>query len=239
MQFQDHEHLSQFDHRRTPLADREEHRQLAAAGHPGRAPDDRRHANWGIFKRRFWGDSLRYQHLIVGKLIKQFDSRLRLDSIDDNVRTTLKLFCPIIDEHMPSMIAEFYQHMTSFPQTSRFFVDRDVNYLKARQSAHWRMLFAADFSPAYIRGAVRVGLVHHYIGLPLYLYLSGYNRILCELASLAITHHAGAMASTNVVSSIIKVVSLDMDIAISCYFLADHLDLKTKNGTRGVFDLSD
>src|SRR3546814_8846703 len=63
MQIQDHDHLSQLDHCRTPPANREEHWQLAAAGHPGRAPDARRHANWGIFKRRFRGGSLRHQQL--------------------------------------------------------------------------------------------------------------------------------------------------------------------------------
>ena len=40
-----------------------EHRQIATAGLPGRAPGARRQtSNWGVFKRRFWGVSLRHQH---------------------------------------------------------------------------------------------------------------------------------------------------------------------------------
>ena len=73
-----------------------------------------------------------------------------------------------------------------------------------------------------------------FVGLPLHLYLSGYNRVLCDLTTLAIRHHSGSLSATDTVNAIIKVVSLDMDIAISCYFLAENLRLKPEEQNLGL-----
>ena len=62
MQIQDHHHALQPDHRPIPPADRESISTIAAAGLAELAPQARRtRPAWGVFKRRFWGASLRYQ----------------------------------------------------------------------------------------------------------------------------------------------------------------------------------
>lgn len=164
--------------------------------------------------------------LVTERLVANLDFRLRLDSIDDGVVRDLTSFSSIFYESLPEIISDFYQHMLSFDQTRKFFHEFDVSHLKAKQLQHWQRLFSAQFDEEYVRGAVRIGLIHHKINLPLYLYLAGYNRVLCDLSATAIKSKLGALESSQLVTSIIKVVSLDMDIAISCYFLAENIEHK-------------
>ena len=163
--------------------------------------------------------------MVEEKVTKTIDSRLRLDGIDRGVIEKLQKFMPIFEDNMPAIIADFYRSMASFPQTRVFFESSDVSVLKRKQITHWRNLMGSEFSRPYVRSAIRIGFVHHKIGLPLYLYLAGYNRILCELTRLAIMHESGALSSSETVAALIKAVSLDMDIAISCYFLAEKLGM--------------
>ena len=172
--------------------------------------------------------------MVTNRIYQNVQSRLRLDSIDDYTRGRLQAFQPTISEEMYAILSDFYRHMTQFPQTRKFFVNSDINVLKSRQTQHWQRLFCAEFDREYIASAVRVGLAHHAIGLPLHLYLSGYNRVLCDLTTLAIHHYSGSLAASDTVTSIIKVVSLDMDIAISCYFLAENLRLKSEDPEIGL-----
>lgn len=159
----------------------------------------------------------------VSKITENMQRRLIIDGIDDETRRIMAGFEPVFEANIAGVVASFYRHVLVFPETRRFFEGTDVEYLKARQVDHWRRMLACTFDEAYVRGAVAIGLRHHEIGLPLFLYLSGCNRILCDLTSLAIMHHSGALVSSQTVASIIKIVALDMDITISCYFVADRL----------------
>lgn len=172
--------------------------------------------------------------MVTNRIFENVQSRLRLDSIDEYTRERLQMFQPTIAEEMYAILSDFYRHMMQFPQTRKFFVNSDINVLKTRQTQHWQRLFSAEFDREYIASASRIGLAHHAIGLPLHLYLSGYNRVLCDLTTLAIHHHSGSLAASDTVTAIIKVVSLDMDIAVSCYFLAENLRLKAEDPTSGL-----
>ena len=196
------------------------------------SPTSESDLNGGSSSRRRFDPEL--HQLVTNRIFVNVQSRLRLDSIDDYTRERLQAFQPTIATEMYAILSDFYRHMTQFPQTRKFFVNSDINLLKTRQTQHWQRLFSAEFDREYISSAVRVGLAHHAIGLPLHLYLSGYNRVLCDLTTLAIHHYAGSLAASDTVTSIIKVVSLDMDIAISCYFLAENLRLKSDDPTIGL-----
>ncbi|MEQ8815877.1 MAG: protoglobin domain-containing protein [Thalassobaculum sp.] len=178
-------------------------------------------------------DGSTYEHVFqhaVERILDTIPRRLILDGIDDDTRAAMAQFVPIFEENIGGIVGSFYRHVLQFPETRHFLESVSVDYLKKRQVEHWRGLLSCKFDEAYIKSAVAVGLKHHKIGLPLYLYLSGCNRILCDLTSLSIMHHAGAMASSQTVSSIIKVVALDMDITISCYFVADRLRMPSDEG---------
>ncbi|WP_169400873.1 protoglobin domain-containing protein [Thalassobaculum salexigens] len=172
--------------------------------------------------------------LVTDRIFENVQSRLRLEAIDDYTRERLKIFQPKIADEMSAILSDFYRHMMQFPQTRKYLQNSDINALKSRQIQHWERLFSAEFDRPYIASAARIGLVHHAIGLPLHLYLSGYNRVLCDLTTLAIRHHSGSLSASDTVNAIIKVVSLDMDIAISCYFLAEILRLKPEEQNLGL-----
>ena len=172
--------------------------------------------------------------LVTDRISENVQSRLRLEAIDDYTRKRLKVFQPTIAEEMHAILSDFYRHMMQFPQTRKYLEGSDINALKSRQTQHWERLFSAEFDRPYVASAARIGLVHHAIGLPLHLYLSGYNRVLCDLTTLAIQHHSGSLSASDTVNAIIKVVSLDMDIAISCYFLAEILRLRPEDQNLGL-----
>jgi methyl-accepting chemotaxis protein len=169
-------------------------------------------------------NDLPFYEIACEKIYKNFQTRLRLDAIDPYTQRQVENFFPTVELAMPEIIGSFYAHMTQFEETKKYFKNVDVQYLKSKQINHWKKLLSGELNKEYVYSSARVGFIHHRVGLPLFLYLSGYNRVLCDLTALAIRHHMGTLAATETVSAMIKMVSLDMDISISCYFVADHLD---------------
>jgi transposase-like protein len=68
MQVENHHHSLQSNHRRAPPADRGSIYKSPPPGSRGEPRSHGVHANWGIFKRRFWGASLRYPQSLDEKL---------------------------------------------------------------------------------------------------------------------------------------------------------------------------
>ncbi|WP_189990528.1 protoglobin domain-containing protein [Thalassobaculum fulvum] len=159
-------------------------------------------------------------------IIKRIDRRLAFYQINDDARSMIVETGRIIDENMPQIIAAFYRHVGTFPEAARFLSSFDVAEIKLRQKEHWNRLMFSGFSEDYVHSAVRVGVAHYRINLPLYLYISGYNNFMGNVVDLIVNHYLGALVSAQHLRSMIKAISFDMDIAISVYTVADRLKLK-------------
>uniref|UniRef100_UPI003566D984 protoglobin domain-containing protein n=1 Tax=Halomonas sp. TaxID=1486246 RepID=UPI003566D984 len=123
----------------------------------------------------------------------------------------------------PDFANAFYDHLLAFEETRRFIPDAvSVERLKLAQAVYFDSLTAGDYGPEYIANRLRVGVVHQRIGLEPKWYLGAYGKYLGELL-LELWQRLGQdpEAFINAYRALIKVVLLDMGLAIDTYIQAD------------------
>jgi hypothetical protein len=120
-----------------------------------------------------------------------------------------------------SVAEHFYSHLRSFAPTNGLLQKSDLARLKRTQGAYFRSLTAGSYDANYVRNRLRVGLVHQRIGLASNWYLGAYRKYLDELMPVLWTATEGdpqRFLSTS--DALIKIVLLDMGIALDTYFHA-------------------
>lgn len=116
----------------------------------------------------------------------------------------------------------FYDHLLRFPETRRFIPDEaTLTRLKQAQAEYFDQLTAGDYSPDYIRHRLRVGIAHQRIGLETQWYLGAYAKYLVDLLPEIFQRLEGEQERLAAIQSLIKIVLLDMGLAIDTYIHAD------------------
>lgn len=145
-------------------------------------------------------------------------NRLALLRINDDTRASIDRFRPVLMDELDWIIARFYRHIMSFPQGQRIIGDESrVPELARAQNLHWTRLFSCSFDDTYARSALQVGRSHLKAGVAPYLYIAGYNFFICELVKLATERFAGDLQLPSILTAVTRVISLDMDLALSVY----------------------
>ena len=143
--------------------------------------------------------------------------RMNFLSIDAESSRLLAAFWPVVEPLLPSLLEDFYRHVTQVPDLAKM-LGHDISRLKKVQGAHWRKLFSGRFDDDYFNSVRAIGLVHEKIGLEPRWYIGGYGFVLSRLTAMVVKCHRWspekAVASIKAVNS---AVLLDMDIAISVY----------------------
>ena len=151
-------------------------------------------------------------------MAQELTRRLSLLGISADTKYNVGEFYPTLAGAIDGIISRFYAHILSFPEGKQALEKMDIqNSLIPRQRAHWLKLFSCKFDDDYYRSAVRIGQVHYEQRVSPYLYLAGYNFFSCELIRLAAQSHRDAVSLSNLLTSISRVVTLDMDLALSAY----------------------
>jgi methyl-accepting chemotaxis protein len=146
------------------------------------------------------------------------ETRLRLLQITDDTKHNLRMFVPTLVEHMGEIVRKFYNHILSFPEAKKIFSSEEqIAYLHTMQKKHWVKMFRCDFDEAYVDGTFAIGEKHYQYGVAPYLYIAGYNFFVCEVIRVASAHYGASLELPGVLASIVRVVNLDMDIALSAY----------------------
>jgi hypothetical protein len=146
------------------------------------------------------------------------EKRLRLLGITNDTKHNIGVFYPHFLNAIDDIAGQFYAHLLSFPEGKSLLADQDIkNSLKPRQQAHWIELFACQFNERYVTNALRVGQIHYKRKIAPYLYMAGYNFFHCQIISVASQHFGTALELPNLLASITRVVTLDMDLALSAY----------------------
>ncbi|MGI4716857.1 MAG: EAL domain-containing protein [Janthinobacterium lividum] len=119
---------------------------------------------------------------------------------------------------------DFYEHILGFPALRALVKDeRTVQRLKHSQAAYFRTLTAGDYDGAYIRDRLRVGLVHQRIGLEPKWYIGAYRKYVAGMFDLLWKQfHGDPQRFRATFNSVLKVVCLDMGLALDTYAHADH-----------------
>jgi len=138
--------------------------------------------------------------------------------IDQSTQASLRKIVPTIDAALPSITESFYAHMQSFPEARKVFSQLEsLKPLQNKQISHWRAMFSQDLDEAYVRRALRIGEVHFTQKVAPYLYIAGYTYFQCELLGLISEKNRGDGDLSQTLTSLTRVISLDMDLAISVY----------------------
>jgi methyl-accepting chemotaxis protein len=151
--------------------------------------------------------------------------RLAFMGLNDAALQALRAFAPILDNALPEILGNFFQHMRSRPELVAMFRDGSaIDRARGAQAEHWRKLFRADFSTAYMDSVQRIGRMHSRIGLDPHWYISGYGFILGDLLAVACRASAGwvnTAASTKrmgiLTAAITQAVLFDIELSFAVY----------------------
>ncbi len=153
---------------------------------------------------------------------------LEFDETDVNLLTALHVRLQDVSRYF---VDDFYAHMLKFEETRRFIPDApSIERLKRTQAAYFDSLTAGDYGPEYILHRLRVGVVHQHIGLEPKWYIGAYSKYLARLLpELGQQLGKDPEAFIATCQALIKIVLLDMGLALDTYMQADRhtvLDLK-------------
>jgi methyl-accepting chemotaxis protein len=144
--------------------------------------------------------------------------RLELYGITGQTRSNVEAFTPTVMAHLDSMILNFYKHILAFPEVKKIIRTAEMErQLRVRQRDHWCTMLDCRFDAAYAAKAVAVGRAHHRAGVAPYLYIAGYNYFLCEMLHLASLHYLGTSDLSGILTSVARIVNLDLELALTAY----------------------
>ena len=156
-------------------------------------------------------------------------NRMEFMQLDGKSRERIRHLKPIIDRELPAGLDKFYQRLRQTPEVKRFFEnDSHMARAKGAQIDHWSAISSGSFDDSYVSKVRAIGLTHARIGLHPRWYIGGYAIILDHLIRAIVSEawpkglmsrvsKNGAAEAGEALASLVKVVMLDMDFAISAY----------------------
>lgn len=151
--------------------------------------------------------------------------RIAFIGIDEDTKKSLAEYQATLQEILPPILVQFYNHVKKWPNLAVMFRDQSrMDHARLAQEAHWIKLFAAKFDDDYAQSVTRIGLIHSKIGLEPTWYLGAYSFTLNHLYKHATQYYKSrfAMAEAQrktalLIRAINQCAMLDMDMAISVY----------------------
>ena len=143
----------------------------------------------------------------------------------------LGALAPLARKYADEVIDEFYAHFLSFGETQEFFRDRTtLNRVKRLQKSYFLRLTSGRYDQAYVANRLLVGAVHERIGLGVKLYLGAYRRYLDSVARRLWGASTQAQRERfEALLSLLKIVFLDMGLAIDTYIFQRESTIRVKN----------
>jgi methyl-accepting chemotaxis protein len=142
-------------------------------------------------------------------------SRLDFFDLDLSSKPDLEKFGSTLQQHLPEILDGFYEHVSAQPSLAeKIEAHGPAERLKAAQTEHWMALMSGVFDRHYYERAERIGKAHQHIGLKPTWYIGGYAYVVDRMIKLALAHDS---ETARMLSSVMKAVLLDMDIAVSVY----------------------
>ncbi len=137
---------------------------------------------------------------------------------------------PVIERHADAVVDGFYVNIQHYPELEQLIrgVGSNMERLKRTQRAYLLELFKGDLGPDYFERRLRVGVLHHKIGLTPRWYLGSYSVYMQLLAPIIFKHGRALQA----VLALDKVLSLDAQLAIDTYIHSLSSELNVVNLSR-------
>ena len=146
-----------------------------------------------------------------------------------DVRLLLELHALLADQ-AAFFVDDFYAHLLAFEETRNLIPDEaTVNKLKKTQLRYFNRLTAGEYDADYLHDRLRIGVAHQRVGLAPRWYMGAYSKYLALLLpKIGELYRGDEEKSLATASALLKVVFLDMGIAIDTYIDANQQAIRHK-----------
>lgn len=129
---------------------------------------------------------------------------------------------PLLSEVLEGVMVDFYDHLRG-TSAAVHLADAEISTLREAQRRHWLALFGDGIDEDYVRRIARVGLAHRLRDIGPETYMKAYGwlaaRLVAEIVRLGPARNT-ASRTDELVSSVLKLVFLDMTMAVRAYDVA-------------------
>lgn len=186
----------------------------------------------------------------VGLDPDDIDWRKQFLGFDESDVERLESLDELFADHADEIARHFYDNLTE-QEATQSVIDRspkDIESLEQTQKAYWLTLTDGDYGTDYFRNRARIGKLHEQLEMPVEQYVGQYGfyfgllfdvmakrrrkRVTETLEQAGVDHgtidevHAQIEASSAETLSVLKLLTLDMQVAMETYVRAWEADLR-------------
>ncbi|MFO7338862.1 MAG: EAL domain-containing protein [Lysobacteraceae bacterium] len=157
--------------------------------------------------------------------IDEEDLRRRLAFLElgeEDQRRLIQLW-EVVQGSRDRTIDSFYTHIGAFPEIGSFIEDwQTLQRLHQAQARYARELFTLPCDRAYVQNRLRIGAVHHHLGVEPHWYLASCAKLLTAIVdSMRPLRDHDPDFHADALKSLIRRLFLDMGLAMNAYVASD------------------
>ncbi len=175
------------------------------------------------------GKQLNHSDLMleIGIDMKEIEERRDFIGLTQNDIDLLTEMQDFARGHADEIVTGFYRHLLSYRETRTLLKDQaTIDRLMNAQKNYLMEIFEGRFDKDYFERRLRIGIVHHRIGLEPKWYMSTYSfyeSLLSSMIAKAYQHEADRGMARDM--AVRKIFRIDMTLAIEAYFYVNTLDM--------------
>ncbi len=158
-------------------------------------------------------------------MVNALNERLRFYELDNGEISSFRRIGKALRRSVDAALERFYRNVGSIPDLANFFSSQShMEQARNTQRNHWIDVFDGGLTDEYHERAVGIGKVHARIGLEPKWYVGGYALILEDVIRGMVAHGLWGLLPwrrklSRDLALLTKVSLLDMDLALSTYFV--------------------
>lgn len=141
----------------------------------------------------------------------------RYVGITEDVLDVVRSLAPIIERHLPAMLADFYDTLEQLPETAVLFETGHRQRLMQQVTSYWLEMGRGTFDRTYAASRMRIGVIHEKLGLSVAWYLSGLARQMTSLVRALLDEAPDPLVA---VDAFVRAVFFDLAFIIDAYMEA-------------------
>jgi signal transduction histidine kinase len=151
--------------------------------------------------------------------VDDWDTRKQFLDFTREEEVSLTTLQPLMAQHVDELVAAFYRHLLSFPDTRKFLNDELISTrLLEAQKRYLLSLVTGPYDRAYEEGRRQIGQVHARLGLSPEWYLGTYALYLSLLEPLIFEKFRNRPATYVAIRiALTKIMFLDVQLALEAY----------------------
>ncbi|MEN7537925.1 globin-coupled sensor protein [Aurantiacibacter flavus] len=154
------------------------------------------------------------------------EDRSRFFDLSEDDLRSFSAVAKHVARHAPAALDDLYATISTRPELREKFTSAEhMSHAKQAQLSHWQALFAGKPEEDQVARSRKIGFIHAKIGLEPSWYIGGYARVLGHvihgMAGSSLIQRLLGRGLASKLSGLIKMALLDMELALSAYFIAE------------------